>query len=106
MLKSVTNKWLTSHHWAPLDEKAPEEKLDANFEKKLKSEQFETSTEYSLERNKWSRFFINEKALHSQMLSLINRSLPKIYTINWVTIFTLKIERFWLTSQSVSDNIF
>ena len=35
MLKSVINKWLTSHHWAPLDEKAPEEKLDTNFEKKL-----------------------------------------------------------------------
>ena len=106
MLKSVINKWLISHHWAPLDEKRPEEKLDANLVKKLKSKRFETLTEYSLERNKWSRFFINEKALQSQMLSLINRSLPKIYTTKWVTIFTLKIERFWLTSQSVSDNNF
>ena len=52
ILKSVIKKLLTSHHWAPLDEKAPEEKLDANFEKKLKSEQLETLTEYSLECEK------------------------------------------------------
>ena len=52
MLKSLINKLLTSHHWAPLGKKAPEERLDANFEKKLKSEQLETLTEYSLECEK------------------------------------------------------